>query len=333
MSFFKTIKQIIIDSYRRYINERALNILLSEFENESDTLKLIAKSVLTNAQVHLSVANHTITPPLSKSLLTFFLKTTVSLVYEFGNLQRLVAIQPMSGPVGLVFTLVQSSKGLEIKSSAVQSETHQLQTWLPIEAMQDVEALHSIDLEAEISQAITVEVLQEITTKTINKIVEVAEVRKVGTDFIGDINQASRDIAWQTRRGFGNFMVTTSAIVAQLKTLSKQVFVPASEAEVTLEGVSPLTYVGTLAASGSQMKVFVADFSGLDNKILIGYKGGSGEVDAGLYYCPHVLLTPTGIQCNPTSFMPGIGMKSRAAYLAVPNANQYFKVLEIGDSE
>jgi hypothetical protein len=45
--------------------------------------------------------------------------------------------------------------------------------------------------------------------------------------------------------------------------------------------------------------------------ILIGYKGGSSELDSGYFYCPYIPLMSTGIVMDANTFMPAVSLMTR----------------------
>ncbi len=45
--------------------------------------------------------------------------------------------------------------------------------------------------------------------------------------------------------------------------------------------------------------------------VLIGYKGGSSELDTGYFYCPYIPLMSTGIVIDPNTFMPAVSLMTR----------------------
>jgi hypothetical protein len=110
-----------------------------------------------------------------------------------------------------------------------------------------------------------------------------------------------------------------------LQTAAKSVFAPAVSGSFADPTGNKL--VGTLNGS---MKVYSYNW-GLDDAyqitgsgtgvvnasgdvgedILIGYKGGSSELDSGYFYCPYIPLMATGVVMDANTFMPAISMMTR----------------------
>lgn len=223
---------------------------------------------------------------------------------------------------------------LEVVSQAVEAGSRKLQAGWTIEAMQDLNSQHGLDLENEITKAISSEIVQEIDAEIVNDLLALAGTVRTfdfsatgGTTyapaFVGDrfanigvrINEVANEIARKTRRGAGNFIVVSPMIVSVLQSAAKAVFAPAIEGSFkgpnntmlvgTLNGtIKVYSYLWNQAQPGSSAPL------GSD-KILVGYKGGNGETDAGYFYCPYVPLMSSGVVVNPVTFQPVVSLMTR----------------------
>jgi hypothetical protein len=229
---------------------------------------------------------------------------------------------------------------LEVISQAVEANTRKLQSGWTIEAMQDLNSQHGMDLEAEITKALSAEIVQEIDAEIINDLLALAGTVRTfdftttkGTTyapaFVGDrfanlgvrINEVANVIARKTRRGAGNFIVVSPMIVSVLQSAAKAVFAPAVEGE--FKGPNNTEMVGTL---NGRIKVYsylwnqagpgVSAPNGSD-LILVGYKGGNGEVDSGYFYAPYVPLMSSGVIVNPVTFQPVVSLMTRYGKVAL----------------
>ena len=96
------------------------------------------------------------------------------------------------------------------------------------------------------------------------------------------INEVANEIARKTRRGAGNYIVVSPVMVSVLQSAAKAVFAPAVEG--SFKGPNNTMLVGTLNGT---IKVYSYIWnqeqiaSSGANRILVGYKGGNGETDAG----------------------------------------------------
>lgn len=231
---------------------------------------------------------------------------------------------------------------LEIISQAVEAGTRKLQAGWTIEAMQDLNSQHGLDLESEITKAVSGEIVQEIDAEIISDLLALAgTVRSydhVATGapaytphFAGDrfahlgirINEVANEIARKTRRGPGNFIVVSPMIVSVLQSAAKSVFAPAVEGSFkgpnntmlsgTLNGnIKVYSYLWNQAQSGNSAPL------GSD-QVLVGYKGGNGETDAGYFYAPYIPLMSSGVVVNPVTFQPVISLMTRYARVAFTN--------------
>ena len=224
----------------------------------------------------------------------------------------------------------------EILSQAVEAGSRKLQTSWTMEAMQDAKAQHGIDIESEMTKTMSAQVVQEIDNEIITDLTALAGT--VATwdgsvpaapgyyrpTFIGDrlanlgvmISYVANEIARKTRRGPGNFIVISPMMVTVLQNAAKSQFAPAVRG--SFKGPNNTQLVGTLNGT---IKVYsylwnqvqstdIAGGTGVDT-ILVGYKGGDGETDAGYFYCPYVPLQSSGVITNPTTFQPVVSLSTR----------------------
>ena len=218
---------------------------------------------------------------------------------------------------------------VQILKQVVEAKTRKLSARWTFEAAQDAQAMHGIDIEAEImaalAQEITVEIDQEIlsslralsgNTYNYNQ----ATVSGTAT-FVGDehaalavlINRASNLIAQRTRRGSGNWAVVSSAALTVLQSATTSAF--ARTTEGTFEAPTNTKFVGTLNGA---MRIFVDGYAADTQAVLVGYKGTS-EADAAAFYCPYVPLMSSGVVLDPSTFEPVVGFMTRYGYVELTN--------------
>ena len=228
---------------------------------------------------------------------------------------------------------------LEIVSQAVEAGSRKLQAGWTIEAMQDMNSQHGLDLESEITKAVSAEIVQEIDAEIIGDLLALAGTVRtydhVATGspaytphFAGDrfahigirINEVANEIARKTRRGPGNFIVVSPMMVSVLQSAAKSVFAPAVEG--SFKGPNNTMLVGTLNGTikvysylWNQAQPGASAPLGSD-QILVGYKGGNGETDAGYFYAPYIPLMSSGVVINPVTFQPVISLMTRYARVA-----------------
>lgn len=234
---------------------------------------------------------------------------------------------------------------LDVVSQAVEAGSRKLQAGWTIEAMQDLNAQHGLDLESEMTQAMSAEIVQEIDAEIIYDLLALAGTvdsfdgagggvyggggaGNYAPAYLGDrlanlgviINRVANEIARKTRRGAGNYVVVSPMIVSILQSASKSVFAPAVEG--SFKGPNNTMLVGTLNGSikvysylfnqaGAGVDLSNPTPAAVDDVILVGYKGGNGETDTGYFYAPYIPLMSSGVVVNPVTFQPVVSMMTR----------------------
>ena len=224
---------------------------------------------------------------------------------------------------------------IQILKETVEAKTRKLSARWTFEAAQDANAIHGIDIEAEIMQAlaqeITVEIDQEMLFK-LSSLVPVApttfnQAAVSGTaTYVGDemaalavmINQQANLIAARTRRGAANWCVVSPTALTILQTATTSSF--ARTTEGTFEAPTNTKFVGTL---NSTMRVYVNQYASDGDPVLIGYKGPT-ETDAAAYYCPYIPLMSVGPVMDPQTFEPVVSFMTRYGYLELTNTANSF---------
>ena len=223
---------------------------------------------------------------------------------------------------------------VQILKQAVEAKTRKLQARWTFESAQDAQAMHGIDVEAEImaalAQEITAEIDQEIllslstlaaTEYTYNQ----ATVSGTAT-FVGDehaalavlINRVANLIAQRTRRGAGNWAVVSPASLTVLQSATTSAF--ARTTEGTFEAPTNTKFVGTLNGA---MRVFVTSYAQDTASVLVGYKGTS-EADAPAFYCPYIPLMSSGVVLDPSTFEPVVSFMTRYGFVELTNTASSF---------
>jgi hypothetical protein len=145
-------------------------------------------------------------------------------------------------------------------------------------------------------------------------------------NIIGQINRVSHEIALGTRRGLGNFIITTPLIAAALD--MADALNPSETARGGMKMNNDdigVTYAGKLL---NRFDVYVDPYR-ITNEIVVGFKGAN-VYDAGYFYCPYVPLTMMKAQ-GEDDFQPRIGFKTRYGMkhnpftTGVADQNWYFR--------
>ena len=223
---------------------------------------------------------------------------------------------------------------VQILKQAVEAKTRKLQARWTFEAAQDAQAMHGIDVEAEIMAALAQEITAEIDQEILLSLRSLASTEFTynqatvsGTaTFVGDehaalavlINRVANLIAQRTRRGAGNYAVVSSAALTVLQSATTSAF--ARTTEGTFEAPTNTKFVGTLNGS---MRVFVDSYAADTTPVLVGYKGSS-EADAPAFYCPYIPLMSSGVVLDPSTFEPVVSFMTRYGYIELTNTASSF---------
>ena len=218
---------------------------------------------------------------------------------------------------------------VQILKQVVEAKTRKLSARWTFEAAQDAQAMHGLDVEAEIMAALAQEITVEIDQEIIASLTALAgntfnynQATVSGTaTFVGDehaalavlINRAANLIAQRTRRGAANWAVVSPEALTVLQSATTSAF--ARSTEGTFEAPTNTKFVGTL---NSAMKIYVNSYAGTGTSVLVGYKGSS-EADAAAFYCPYVPLMSSGVVLDPNTFEPVVGFMTRYGYAELTN--------------
>ena len=127
------------------------------------------------------------------------------------------------------------------------------------------------------------------------------------------MQREANQIAKDTRRGKGNFILCSSDVAAALAATGSLTSAPALSSNGNLQvDDTGNTFAGTLSGG---MKVYIDPYA-TTNYVTVGYRG-SNPYDAGLFYCPYVPLTMVRA-VGEENFQPKIGFKTRYGMVANP---------------
>lgn len=220
---------------------------------------------------------------------------------------------------------------IQILKETVEAKSRKLSARWTFEAAQDAQAIHGVDVEAEIMAALAQEITAEIDQEVIGSLINLAGT-PYGTydqggvsgqaNFVGDqhaalavlVNRAANDIASRTRRGAGNYIVVSPTALTILQSATTSAF--ARTTEGTFEAPTNTKFVGTL---NSSVRVYVNHYAGDDTPVLIGYKGAN-EMDAPAFYCPYIPLMSSGVVLDPNTFEPTVSFMTRYGYVELSNS-------------
>jgi hypothetical protein len=251
-----------------------------------------------------------------------------------------------------------------IEKSVVEARTRALKAEYSLELAQDLKAVHGLDAETELANILSAEILAEINREVVRTIYGVAKLgcRSGTTNTTGvfdlavdsngrwsaekfkgllfQIEREANQIAKETRRGKGNFVLCSSDVASALAMAGVLDYSPALNTNLNVDDTGN-TFVGVL---NGKFRVHIDPYSSLNRDFfLVGYKGSS-PFDAGLFYCPYVPLQMVRAVGQDT-FQPKIAFKTRYGLVSNPfvykadgstdgqaltaRRNQYFRISRV----
>jgi hypothetical protein len=248
-----------------------------------------------------------------------------------------------------------SEMAFSIERVAVQAQTRMLAASYTVELAQDLKAVHGLDAETELSNILSTEILAEINREVVRNVYRTAKLgaqqgdlyyktvagglsastmggvydliqdsdgRWSAEKFRGLMFQIEREcnqIAKDTRRGKGNFIIVSADVASALAMGGFLNVSPALNVSLDVDDTGN-TFAGTL---NGKIKVYIDPYvdttaTSSANFVCVGYKGTS-PYDAGLFYCPYVPLQMMRA-VDTTTFQPKMAFKTRYGMVANPFA-------------
>ena len=245
-----------------------------------------------------------------------------------------------SVPAGAATSTLEGDGGkkmsIQILKQTVEAKSRKLQARWTFEAAQDAQAMHGLDVEAEIMAALAQEITAEIDQELIGSLTALAGTSGTfdqvsgsftGTpNYVGDrhavlailINRAANQIAQRTRRGAGNWIIVSPTALTVLQSATTSAF--ARTTEGTFEAPTNTKFVGTL---NNSVRVYVNSYATDTAPVLIGYKGPN-EMDSAAFYCPYIPLMSSGVVLDPSTFEPTVSFMTRYGYVELTNTASSF---------
>jgi len=249
-----------------------------------------------------------------------------------------------------------------IEKQTVTAKTRALKAEYTMELAQDLKAIHGLDAETELANILSAEILAEINREVVRSINSQAKLgastSQTTTNGIFDldadadgrwsvekfkglifqIEREANQIAKDTRRGKGNFIVCSSDVASALAASGMLDYAPAMSTNLNVDDTGN-TFAGVL---NGKMKVYVDPYATTDY-CTVGYKGANAY-DAGVFYCPYVPLTMVRA-VGENTFQPKIGFKTRYGMvsnpfvggsptsdaLAAAKSNQYYRIFRVAN--
>jgi hypothetical protein len=247
---------------------------------------------------------------------------------------------------------------VSFEKTAVEAGTRRLGARWSVELEQDLKNMNGIDIDAEITNAMSYEIQAEIDREMIMRMVQAALGAGFGPgysvwspasadgrwlvernrDFYQKLIIEANRIAVRNRRGAANFIVATPRVCAILEMLPEFQWVPV-QGDVSTQPVG----IAKIGSVGGRFSVYRDTRTEAQNSSLYGSQGYTGATegveyallgykgpefyDTGIIYCPYI---PIMVQrtIGPQDFAPRVGLLTR--YGVVDNifgANLYYHVI------
>lgn len=243
---------------------------------------------------------------------------------------------------------------MTIERKNVETKSRKLRIEYSDEMYEDLKSMHGLNAAEELTKMAEIEVANEINAMILQAIYQTATVVKgwsygqagiiqqdsashpaTTTLSVADglkqnekfetlatkIRHESNQIAKQTRRGAGNYIVCTVDVLTALQSTS--MFSPAGGDDLLVGGLS---YAGMLG----KIKVYVDTYNVISgNFCLVGYKGANNHMDAGIIYSAYIPLQVKKA-VDPNTFHECIGFRTRTAITTnLFGAHRYYRMFSV----
>ena len=246
---------------------------------------------------------------------------------------------------------------VSFEKTAVEALTRRLAARWSVELEQDLKNMNGIDIDAELTNAMSYEIQAEIDREMIARMIQVclnagdgvgystwsavsADGRWSGErarDFYNRLVVEANRVAIRNRRGAANFIIATPRICAILETLPNFSWMPVNgNVNTQPVGIAKVGSVGgrfqiyrdtrTEAQTTAGYGGGYAKYRKSVDYALLGYKG-SEYYDSGIVYCPYI---PVMVQrtIGPNDFSPRVGLLTRYGVVDhIFGANLYYHLI------
>lgn len=229
-----------------------------------------------------------------------------------------------------------------MESVAITAKSRKLAANISLETLQDVKAMHGIDVKRELINKLQFQIRAETDRELLAAIKAQAVATANGGEAVTTFQTSAADGRWSqekyanvanaiikkgndigdaTKIGSANFVVVSSRVASILQ--SAQPFFVGNT--VTVDPSNALAQIGTL---NRDVKVFVDRYARSDYALL-GLKGQDGQNECGVVYSPYVMgLESEAV--NPLNMSPVIGVMSRYGITnSLMGSGRYYRQVNI----
>jgi hypothetical protein len=240
---------------------------------------------------------------------------------------------------------------VEFSKTAVEAGTRRLAARWSVELEQDLKNMNGLDIDSELTNAMSYEIQAEIDREMVIRMIQVAlnagqgagytywyaqsaDARWLGErnrDFYSKVIIEANRIAIRNRRGSANFIIATPRVAAILEMLPEFSWMNIN-GNINTQPTG-IAKVGTLGGRFTVYRDTRTDSQYLAGArtnpleyALLGYKG-TEYYDTGIVYCPYI---PVMIQrtVGPNDFAPRVGLMTRYGVVDhIFGANLYYHII------
>lgn len=285
---------------------------------------------------------------------TFSGPSTTAVGEDLGTAENVAggAADPVNDPV--VQTNPWPEMSFDITKTSVTAKTRALKAKYTEELAQDLKAIHGLDAETELANILSGELVAEMNRELVFTINDQARpgaqtnVTTPGTfdmatdadgrwsfekykTLIQQINKEANLIAKNTRRGLGNWLITSADVASALEMAGKFDVAAGGFSSINHDGGVGITLAGTL---NGRYKVYIDPYAASDY-VTVGYKGAN-VYDAGIFFAPYVPLNMVR-GFGEEDFQPRIGFKTRYGLTTNPFVtgtsaqNDYYRTFTVAN--
>jgi hypothetical protein len=252
---------------------------------------------------------------------------------------------------------------VSFEKTAVEAGTRRLAARWSVELEQDLKNMNGIDIDAELTNAMSYEIQAEIDREMIARMIQTCMNAGAGVgysfwnaasadgrwsgerarDFYNRIVVEANRVAVRNRRGAANFIIATPRICAILETLPNFTWQPVSgNVNTAPVGIAKVGAVGgrfqiyrdtrteaqttSNYQAGTSPNNYASARTQTFDYALLGYKGPE-YYDTGIVYCPYI---PVMVQrtIGPNDFSPRVGLLTRYGVVDhIFGANLYYHMV------
>ena len=237
--------------------------------------------------------------------------------------------------------------GIEFSKKLIEAVSRQLGASFSLQSMQDIKALHEIDLKMEVVEVLQYETTAELDRELLSAmksvsidtdeeigggdvlVVDIANAvginpdnRQITAVVINAIMLAANTVAKKTRRGRANFVVVAPSVASIVQSATPYFTANVAKVDpgIILSGAES-TEIGKI---NNQITVYLDQFATTDYA-LVGYKGTNRVSDSGIIFSPYTMnvIQEAVAQEN---FQPRVGVMSRYAITTnLLDAGRYYR--------